>query len=414
MGRFAAFEHPNFRRYFFGQLISSVGSWLQALAITWLVLDLTGRSDRLGVAVALQFLPLLLLGAPAGVLADRVDNRRLLLGTSAVSAALALAFGVVVSAGTPELWMIYGLTLLSGLVLAVERPAMQALLFQLVGRETLPSAVAVNSTIASVSRLVGPALGGAMVAVTGVASCFYANAVSYAAVFIALASITRSHLIPRPTGPRTSGNLRAAVSYVRHRPDVRRPLIVMAVVGLVALNFQTTFPSMVRFGFDRGAGAVGTAMSVSAIGSILGGVYAAGITPDPRRTLAWVLALFSATLIVLSVAPSYPAFVLLGIPLGFASACFQSIDTVAVQQATEPSMQGRVMALHQMAWNGSTPLGALAMGWIIQTTSPRAPFVLGGLAAIACGAALLRATDRRATALSAAPTAIWFPERADA
>ncbi|HSP29875.1 MAG TPA: MFS transporter, partial [Ilumatobacteraceae bacterium] len=329
MGRFAAFEHPNFRRYFVGQVISSVGSWLQALAITWLVLDLTGRSDRLGVAVALQFLPLLLLGAPAGVLADRVDNRRLLLGTSAVSAALALAFGVVVSAGTPELWMIYGLTLLSGLVLAVERPAMQALLFQLVGRETLPSAVAVNSTIASVSRLVGPALGGAMVAVTGVASCFYANAVSYAAVFIALASITRSQLIPRPTGPRTSGNLRAAVSYVRHRPDVRRPLIVMAVVGLVALNFQTTFPSMVRFGFDRGAGAVGTAMSVSAIGSILGGIYAAGITPNPRRTLAWVLAAFSATLIVLSVAPSYPAFVLLGIPLGFASACFQSIDTVA-------------------------------------------------------------------------------------
>ncbi|HSP29209.1 MAG TPA: MFS transporter, partial [Ilumatobacteraceae bacterium] len=132
------------------------------------------------------------------------------------------------------------------------------------------------------------------------------------------------------------------------------------------------------------------------------------------RTLAWVLAAFSATLIVLSVAPSYPAFVLLGIPLGFASACFQSIDTVAVQQATEPSMQGRVMALHQMAWNGSTPLGALAMGWIIQTTSPRAPFVLGGLAALACAVALLSATDRRATALSAATTASRFPERADA
>ena len=395
MGRFAAFHHANFRRYFAGQVISSVGSWLQALAITWLVLDLTGRSDRLGIAVALQFLPLLLLGAPAGVLADRVDNRRLLLVTSAVSAALALAFGVVISAGTPELWMIYGLTLLSGLVLAVERPAMQAMLFQLVGRETLPSAVAVNSTIASVSRLVGPALGGAMVAVTGVASCFYVNAVSYLAVLVALASIARSQLTPRPIGASSADNLRAAVSYVRHRPDVRRPLIVMALVGLVALNFQTTFPSMVRFGFDRGAGAVGTAMSVSAIGSILGGIYAAGITPNPRRTLALVLAGFSVTLIVLSVAPSYPVFVLLGIPLGFASACFQSVDTVAVQQATEPSMQGRVMALHQMAWNGSTPLGALAMGWIIQATSPRAPFVLGGLAALACTAALLRAPDRR-------------------
>ena len=163
---------------------------------------------------------------------------------------------------------------------------MQALLFQLVGRDTLPSAVAANSTIASVSRLVGPALGGAMVAVTGVASCFYANAVSYVVVFVALAGISRSQLVPRPIGARAGGNLRAAVAHVRHRPDVRRPLVVMAVVGLVALNFQTTFPSMVRFGFDRGAGAVGTAMSVSAIGSILGGIYAAGITPNPRRTLA--------------------------------------------------------------------------------------------------------------------------------
>ncbi len=396
MERFAAFEHRNFRRYFVGQVISSVGTWLQALAVTWLVLDLTGRSDQLGIAVALQFLPLLLLGAPAGVLADRVDNRRLLLVTSTASAGLALIFGLVVSAGTTDLRVIYGLTLLSGLVLAVERPAMQALLFQLVGRDTLPSAVAANSTIVGVSRLVGPALGGAMIAFSGVASCFYVNALSYGAVIVALASISRSQMIARPIGTRASRNLRSAVVHVRDRPDVRRPLIVMAVVGLVALNFQTTIPSMVRFGFDRGAGAIGTAMSVSAIGSILGGVYAAGITPNPRRTLAIVLVGFSAMLLVFAAAPTYLAFVLLGIPLGFASACFQSINTVAVQQATDPAMQGRVMALHQMALYGSTPIGALAMGWVIQATSPRVPFVLGGLAALGCAAALARAARRPA------------------
>jgi MFS family permease len=403
MERFAAFKHPNFRRYFAGQVISSVGTWLQALAITWLVLDLTGRSDRLGIAVALQFLPLLLLGAPAGVLADRVDNRRLLLATSAVSAALALAFGIVVSTGNASLGVICALTFASGLVLAIERPAMQALVFQLVGRDDLPSAVAANSTIMSVARLVGPALGGVMVAVTGVASCFYANSVSFAVVFVALASISRSRLIPRPTTARAGSNLRAAVAYVRQRPDVRRPLVVMAVIGLIALNFQTTFPSMVRFGFDLGAGAVGTAMSVSAIGSILGGIYAAGITPNPRRTLALVLIGFGAMLVVFAAAPNYTVFVLLGIPLGFASACFQSINTVAVQQATEPSMQGRVMALHQMAWFGSTPIGALAMGWVIQATSPRVPFVLGGTAALLSAVALLRAA-RRATSPNARPS----------
>lgn len=411
MDRLAAFQHPNFRRYFAGQLISNIGSWLQAFAVTWLVLDLTGRSDRLGIAVALQFLPLLLLGAPAGVLADRIDNRWLLLVTSALSAGLAVAFGLVVSAGHTDLRLIYGLTLLSGLVLALERPAMQALLYQLVGSEALPSAVAANSTIVSMSRLVGPALGGAMVAVTGIASCFYANAMSYAAVFVALASITR--LVPRRLGSRSSGGLRAAMSYVRQRPDVRRPLVVMAVVGLVVLNFQTTFPSMVRFGFDRGAGAVGMAMSVSAIGSILGGWYAAGITPNPRRTLPLVLTGFGVVLVLLAAAPTYLAFVALSVPVGFVSASFQSIDTVAVQQATDPSMQGRVMALHQMAWFGSTPVGALAMGWVIQTTSPRVPFALGSVAALGCAAALTRAANRRTSddvaLVQAPPTASTAP-----
>lgn len=394
MQRFAAFQHRNFRRYFVGQLISSVGTWLRSLAVTWLVLDLTGRSDRLGVAVALQFLPLLVLGVPAGVLADRVDNRRLLMATSTASAVVALGFGLLMTTGHASLGAIYGLTLVSGLVLAVERPAMQALLYQLVGRETLPSAVAANSTIVSMARLVGPALGGVMVATTGIASCFYANAVSYVVVVVALASIRRADLIARPLGARSRGGVRAAVAYVRHRPSVRQPLLVMAVVGLVALNFQLTFPAMVKFQFDLGAGAVGTAMSVSAIGSILGGIYAAGITPNPRRTLMLVLVGFGAALVAVAFAPTCAAFVVLTIPLGFASAAFQSIDTVAVQQGTEPSMQGRVMALHQMAWFGSTPIGALAMGWVIEATSPRVPFALGAIAALGSAAVLARAATR--------------------
>lgn len=401
MSRFAAFQHRTFRRYFVGQVISSVGSWLQSLAVTWLVLDLTGRSDRLGVAVALQFLPLLVLGVPAGVLADRVDNRRLLLGTSLVSAVLALVFGLVVAPGDPSIWVIYGLTFLSGLVMAVERPAMQALLFQLVGRETLPSAVAANSTIISMSRLVGPALGGVMIASAGIAWCFFANAISYVVVAIALASIDRHALVPRPAAPHGGRSVRAAVSYVRGRPEVRRPLLVMVVVGLIVLNFQTTFPSIVKFGFDRGAGSVGTAMSVSAIGSILGGLYAAGLKSGSRGILAIVLAGFSVMLVGVAVAPSYALFLVLGIPLGFASAAFQTIDTVAVQQATEPSMQGRVMALHQMAWFGTTPLGALMMGWIIQATSPRVPFVLGGIATAAC-AVVVVAVGRRSPVPSVA------------
>ena len=387
--RFAAFDNRNFRLYFIGQTISSIGSWTQSLAVIWLVLEITNRSDSLGVATALQFLPMLLLGAPAGVLADKIDNRRLLITTSTLSGLLALAFGLVVATGHASIWWIYALTLMLGLVLAVERPAMQAIVYQLVGPELLPGAVAANSTINSVSRLIGPAIAGALIATVGVEACFYINAGSYLVVIGALIALRARELIDRPLIGRAKGKLREGFAYVRSHPDVARPLLVMTVVGTVAYNFQTTFPSMVHFGFHRGAGAVATVMSVSAIGSIIGGIYIAGIKPHPRRTLAIALAGFAAALLVLSITPGFWPFVAMSIVLGFASASFQSVNTVVLQQATEPSMQGRVMGLHQMAWFGTTPIGAVLMGWIIQISSPRVPFVLGGLSALICAAAVV-------------------------
>ena len=392
--RFDAFGNRNFRLYFIGQTISNIGSWLQSLAVIWLVLEITDRSDRLGLATALQFLPMLLLGAPAGVLADKIDNRRLLLATSALSGLVALAFGLVAATGHITIWWIYGLTLMLGLVLAVERPAMQAILFQLVGPDLLPSAVAANATINSVSRLIGPAIAGALIATVGVEACFFINAASYLIVIGALALLHTATLVDRPMIGRTKGRLREGFAYVRSHPEVGRPLLVMTVVGTVAYNFQTTFPSMVRFGFHRGAGAVGTVLSVSAIGSILGGIYIAGVKPHPRRTLAIVLAGFGAANLALSATPGFVPFVAMSIVLGFASACFQSVNVVVLQQATEPGMQGRVMALHQMAWFGTTPIGALLMGWLIQVTSPRLPFALGGLSALLCGAAVIGVRGR--------------------
>jgi len=381
-GRFAAFGNRNFRLYFVGQTISSIGSWAQSLAVTWLVLDLTDRSDQLGIALALQFLPMLILGAPAGVLADRLNNRRLLLATSAASGVLALTFGIVVSTGHATIWWIYALTFALGLVLAVERPTMQAILFQLVGRDLLSNAVAANGTINSVSRLIGPAIAGGLIATVGVTVGFYINAASYLVVIAALLALRASELVARPMIGQTKGKLREGFAYVRSHPEVARPLVVMSIVGAIALNFPTTFPLMVRFGFDRGPGSVGAAMSVSAIGSIIGGIYIAGIKPDPRRTLAIALAGFGAAIVALGVMPTYATFVAMSIVLGFASASFQSVNTVVVQQATEPSMQGRVMALHQTALFGSTPIGALLMGWVIHVSSPRLPFLLGGIAAL--------------------------------
>ena len=392
--RFAAFNNRNFRLYFIGQTISNVGSWLQTLAITWLVLDITNRSDQLGITMALQFLPMLLLGAPAGVLADKVDNRRLLIATSTASGLIAATLGGIVATGHASLWWIYTLTLLLGIVLAVERPAMQSILFELVDPDLLPKAVATNSSINPVSRLVGPALAGVLIATVGIEACFYLNAVSYLVVIAALAALRSSELVARPRIGRTKGKLREGLDYVRTHPDVARPLLVMTIVGTVAYNFPITLPSMVRFGFHRGAGSAGTLMSVSAIGSILGGIYIAGIKPHPRRTLAVALAGFAAALLTLSVTPGFWPFAAVSIVMGFASAAFQSVNTTILQQATQPAMQGRVMALHQMALFGSTPIGALIMGWVIRAFSPRLPFALGGLAALICAAAVIRLPSR--------------------
>ncbi|MCU1361803.1 MAG: transporter, partial [Ilumatobacteraceae bacterium] len=216
-----------------------------------------------------------------------------------------------------------------------------------------------------------------------------------------LVALRSSELVARPMIGRTKGKLREGFAYVRNHPEVARPLMVMSIVGAIALNFPTTFPSMVRFGFDRGAGSVGAAMSVSAIGSILGGIYIAGIEPHPRRTLAIALAGFGAACVALGVMPNYATFVAMSIVLGFASASFQSVNTVVVQQATEPSMQGRVMALHQTALFGSTPIGALLMGWVIHVTSPRLPFLLGGMSAMLCAAFVIGHSSRHVVTVAA-------------
>jgi MFS family permease len=396
--RFAAFGNRNFRLYFIGQTVSSIGSWTQTLAVTWLVLEITNRSDKLGIATALQFLPMLVLGVFAGVVADKFDNRHLLIATSTLSGILALTFGVVESSGHITIWWIYGLALMLGLVLAVERPTMQAILYQLVGPELLPNAVATNGTINSVSRLIGPAVGGALIATAGVGACFFVNAASYLVVIGALIALRSSEFVSRPLLGSTKGKLREGFAYVRTHPAVARPLLVMTVIGTVVYNFQTTFPSIVRFGFHRGAGSVGTVMSVSAIGSLIGGIYIAGIKPHPRRTLAIALAGLAVTCLALSITPGFWPFVSVSILLGFASASFQSVNTVVLQQATEPAMQGRVMALHQMAWFGSTPVGSVLMGWIIQISSPRVPFALGGLSAVICGLFVVGRPSRRALA----------------
>ena len=362
---------------------------MQTFALGWLVLELTGRSDRLGVAVALQFLPLLLFGAHAGVLADRVDNRKLLLCTSACGGALALGLGLLTRNSHVSIWLVYAFAAAFGCVTAVERPVMQAILFQLVDNDRRASAIGVNGTINTAGRLVGPALAALFIAAWGIAACFYANAISYLVVIGALCFIRRAELVERPLRAKGAGGLAEGLRYVRSHDDVRRPLIVMAVVGTLAYNFAITIPAMVRFGFDRGSASAAAIMSISAIGSIAGGLVVAGLRLQPRVALIVATVGLGIGLTLFGAAPTYTWFVVACLPLGFVSAAFLTVDATVLQQATEPAMQGRVMSLHQIAWYGSTPIGALLIGWLIQISSPRAPFFVGAASAFACTVALV-------------------------
>jgi MFS family permease len=400
--RFAAFDLWNFRVYVAGQLVSTMGTWMQTLGQTWLVLVLTDRTDQLGITVALQWLPLLLLGAFTGVLADRFDNRRLLIGTSVAAGALAFGLGVLVATDHTTIWWLYGFALALGLVNAVERPAMQTILFQLIGPDRLPSGIAVNQMVNVAGRMVGPAVAGVLIATAGISACFFVNAASYLVVIAALLLIKGDEMIPRPRLAKTAGQLREGLRYVRHTPAVRRPLVVMAIVGTVAYNFQTTIPALVKYSFHLGAGSVGAVLSISGIGSVVGGLVVAGIRPHPVNTLAAGLFGLAVTVALYGIAPTFAWLLVVSIGLGAASSMFLTIDATVVQQAADPAMLGRVMALHQIAWQGTTPIGALIIGWLIEATSPRVPFILAAVTAGVCGVAVA-VGGRRTETLATAP-----------
>lgn len=395
--RFAAFESRNFRLYFGGQLLSTVGTFMQTLANGWLVLELTDRSDRLGIAVGLQFAPLLLLGLFTGVIADKFDNRRLLIGASLMSVAIALAQTYVVATDRVTIWWIYAFALAFGVVGAIERPAMQAIIFELAGGERLPSAIAINGTIQTTGRLLGPGIAGILIDRSGVEVCFLLNAVSFGAVVVALVLLRVDDMHRRPMLARTAGQLREGLRYVRSHQAVLQPLLIMFVVGLISYNFQTTIPALIKFAFDRGAGAIGALQSISAIGSVAGGYIVAGLKPS-WRFFGLASAGFGAGLLAMGVSPNFAILLIVCVPTGVASAFFTTMNVAVIQQATEPAMQGRVMGLHQMAWQGTTPIGALLMGWLIEATSSRLPFYLGGATALVCGCVVL-GQRRRAPAV---------------
>jgi MFS family permease len=380
---FASLAIPNYRRYIAGQSISLIGTWMQMAAQSWLVLTLTGSATTLGVIVALQTLPVLLLGPYGGVIADRVDKRRLMVALQIAMGVQALALGILTVTGAVRLWEIGALAALLGLNNAFENPARQSFMLEMVGAESLRNAVSLNSVLVNVARVIGPAVAGVLIATVGEGVCFLVNAASFVAVVASLTTLDRSAIFPSTPSGREPGQLREGLRYVRSTPELGVPLLMMALAGCLAYEFQVTLPVMARQGLHAGATGYGFMTAAMGVGAVVGGLFVAAKGSTGLPTLVVAATAFGVVLVFAGLAPSLPVELFALALAGGASISFMATGNSTLQLNAAPSMRGRVMSLWFVAFQGSTPIGGPIVGWVMAEAGARAGLGLGGVSCLA-------------------------------
>jgi MFS family permease len=300
---------------------------------------------------------------------------------------LALLLGVLTITGLVQLWTVYVLALGLGCLTAVDNPARQAFVTEMVGRTQVMNAVSLNSAVFTSARIVGPAAAGLLINLVGTGWCFLINAVSFGAVIIALALMRRQELRPTSPSSRGPGQVRAGLSYAWSRPELRVPLLLMAVVGTLALNFSVVLPLLATETFHGNAGTYGVLFSTFGVGSLLGALFAAGRREPSRRLLLLALLGFGALMLAAAAAPSFWIELVVLVPLGIAAIAFQATGNSTLQVNSDPALRGRVMALYGVVFLGTTPIGAPIVGWVSERFGPRAGLALGGVAILAALAA---------------------------
>jgi MFS family permease len=405
---FVSLGTRNYRLFFVGQLISVMGTWMQTVAQGFLVLQLTHSGTALGLTVAARYAPIFLLGPWGGVVADRLDRRRVMYVTQILAGLLAAAFAVLVGTGVIRLFMVYLLALGLGLVNVFDNPARQSLISDLVPAAQLPNAVMLNSITINAARIFGAASGGLIAGTFGLTLCFAINAVSFVAVVVTLAMMTGADITKHERAPRRGGELRAGFRYVRATPQLLLPLLMVAIVGMLAWEFQVSLPLLANVTFHGGAGLYGAMMSVMAAGGVVGGLVSASRSHTGPRALAvaaigWGIAIIGAAL-----APTLAIEFVLLVFVGYGSITFNSYAKTTLQLAATPAMRGRVMALWGLAWVGSTPIGGPIVGWVGEHLGARWSLLVGGIPTLILGLAAypalskldtpMAATDRETTA----------------
>jgi MFS family permease len=399
---FAALAVPNYRRYYGGQAISLMGTWMQMTAQGWLVLTLTHSSTALGVIVALQTLPVLLLTPYGGVLADRGDKRRMMVALQSAMGVQALVLGLLTVTGVVRVWEIGALALILGINNAFENPARQSFMLELVGAEHLRNAVTLNSVLVNVARTSGPAIAGVLIATVGEGVCFLVNAASFVAVIASLSTMDLAALSPSEPAPRARGQLREGLRYVRRTKELAIPLLMMAMVGCLTYEFQVTLPVMAKRGLDVGAAGFGFMSAAMGAGAVAGGLAVAARGKTGLRPLVAAAWVFGIAVALASVAPSLPLELVALALAGSASIAFMSTGNSTLQLSAAPSMRGRVMSLWFVAFQGSTPIGGPIVGLVMGALGARAGLGLGAVACLAVALAGLIALRRVPGAASAA------------
>ena len=381
-------RHPNYRRYWFGQIGSLVGAWMQSVALPWLVLQLGGSPIQLGLVMAFMFGPSLFLAPLGGVLADRLDKRRALVALNLVAMAQAATLFVLAFSGVAEIWHVYLLALVAGFVNSAEMPVRQAFVAELVPREDLTNAIALSSTSFNLSRVVGPAVAGVTIAVFGVSVNFGVNAVSYLSVITGLLLIEGRtlHRAPRPTSfPSIRESLVEGFRYARATPTILWPLVLLGGVAVLAMNFQTLLPLFTRDALGLDSGGYGALFATMGAGSLLGSLTLAFATS--QRPLMGYLIGAGAAFLALAFVLGFVRAPILAFPvvaaIGYASMLMVNTVNVTVQNSVPDPLRGRVMSLYVTVFAGSAPIGGLVAGFLAEGWG--APFAFSFGAALAFG-----------------------------
>lgn len=382
---FASLKFFNYRLWFFANIIASTGMWMQRVAQDWVVLTvLTNNSGTaLGITTALQFVPTLIFSPWAGVIADRVNRRRLLQLTQLANVVTALILGILILTNTAALWHVYGLALISGIVSTLDSPARQTFVSELVPIGHLPNAVGLNSAAFNTARLLGPASSGLVIAAVGPGWVFIVNTVLFLAPVTAVALMRVSELREMEHAPREKGQILEGFRYVKNRTDIVAIMVIAGVVSAFGMNFQMTSAVMATDVYGKGAGEYGLLGSFMAIGALAGALLAAR-RKYPRVRLVVIAAfVFGFCDIALALAPTYETFALIAIPTGLAMLTMITAANAAIQISTDPAMRGRVMSLYVMVFLGSTPIGAPIIGWVADYWGARWSIGVGGIASVA-------------------------------